>query len=242
MKTFVKIKDYPNWFWLVRSSEDVSFMDKENMHKRILSVVFKEGLDSIGEHINESEDFQKLKEYHHRTRWQTLAQHGPIDYGEIADKYNKPLLVRQIGSYMMLNDDADITDTIISEDFPLRHSKPDIVVCENDATAPQEWLDYLTTRFPDKTIEVINFFRDRSVESIAEGIRHAEFVTFSTTFTRYDWVNLLVGAMRPTHKVIGHCVSYDEWKTAKEYFVDHDLEIVKVMDTKYPTLGLEVSD
>ena len=81
----------------------------------------------------------------------------------------------------------------------------EVVICENDKTAEPELVNYLQDRFPNKTISTINFFDLRSEKEVNEIFKKATYITFSTTFSNFDWFKKLSNNLSENHKVIGFC-------------------------------------
>jgi hypothetical protein len=151
-----------------------------------------------------------------------------IDYQTIASKYGT-ILIRPTGSYMPLHGN-EITEEKFDSNFndsyfPIDDSSfGEIVICENDKKAEEKWIKYLQSVFPNKTIATINFFDLRSEEEVAAFFKRAKYITFSTTFSKYEWFEKLSRNLNSNHKVIGYCHNEENWKTALE--INPNVEII----------------
>lgn len=173
---FVKIADYPNWFWFVESADDLDteFVDARQAEIR----------EFIARDLYTDETKSTIRP-DWITRVQTSLMFNP-NYGELLSKYDKPLLIRKNGSYMMLGDDLRITYTLHSDDFPSEDiTNVDIVICENDPMPEPKWVEYLNGRYPNKSILTLNLFSNRGASLVDE--LNVPMISFSTTFSSYDW-------------------------------------------------------
>ncbi len=71
----------------------------------------------------------------------------------------------------------------------------DIVVCENDPMAEDWWIEVLKNKYPDKSICVLTRFRERSMQDIETAFKAAGIVSFTTTFSSYDWFEMALDAL-----------------------------------------------
>jgi hypothetical protein len=212
MKTsnrYVKVEGHPNWFLVLE--ENQSLPDNFNivMQEKILrsEVYTLHG----GMTIDKSDFDRRLK----------LLACQQIDYQTIANKYGT-ILIRPTGSYMPLHGN-EITEERFDAHFPI-DSFSEIVICENDKKAELEWVKKLQKMFPEKAITTINFFDLRSEQEVSEYFKHAKYITFSTTFSKYEWFEKLSRNLNSNHKVIGYCHNEENWKTALE--INPNVEII----------------
>jgi len=216
MNKFVKIKGYPEqYFMLISKAEELPNRIEDSMSERLQRV--------IGNELMSEKDYKPANMFFERYNY---ACHNKLDYKKTLDKYKKPLLIRSIGSYMTLSDSHEIEETIYSHDFPSENDNANIVVCENDMNAEPAWLDYLQNKFPDQKIKVLNFFSSRSEESLKKSLKNVEHITFSTTFTNFDWFEKIVRNTTNDKKILGFCHNPEQWEEAKTIACNHNLEIV----------------
>lgn len=78
-------------------------------------------------------------------------------------------------------------------------------------------------RFPEKKILTINYFDLRSEHEVEQYFEKAEIITFSTTFTRFDWFEKLTKFSKHK-KTIGYCHHVENWKMALK--INAEVEIV----------------
>ncbi|TXG76201.1 hypothetical protein E6Q11_05210 [Candidatus Dojkabacteria bacterium] len=210
MNKFVQIQGYPDQFFMVISNKnDLPNGFEESASKRLITVLGKDVI--YGDKEKKHNCWEKFK----------FASENQIDYGRILDKYGRTLLIREIGSWMFLNKDHVIEKIVMSDYWPVQ-SDAKIVVCENDYEAETEWINYLNTRFPKQQIDVINFFSTRDKDEIKERFKSADYITFSTTFTSYEWFNTVL-ELCEGKKIIGYCHDINSWPTK----LDSNVEIVE---------------
>lgn len=175
MKRFVKISGYDNWFWIIESEVD---LDEGFVGERI------DSLQNAVKHdlyTNESKTNIKPDWF---LRVQTTVTHRP-EYRRLLEKYGEPLLIRKIGSFMMLTGHQIVAE-YFGDDFPPDNvSEADIVICENDAFPEPKWVEYLSQNYPGKCVYTLNFFseRDGSLDTELD----VSIISFSTTFSNYYW-------------------------------------------------------
>ena len=196
MNKYVKIEGYTEWFLFIAKEEDLPENQGEIGAERLKQNVLAEMYDT---------DIDPLM---WAARIQTAVSTPKVDYAGTLRRYQKPILIRENGSYMMCSSVKDITETFYGVDYP--HTRADIVVCENAATAPTDWIDFLKKKFPNKSIQVISYFRTRTTEYLEEIFKHKPIITFSTTFTDYAWFELLCRSIvHEDTEIIGVCPSAD---------------------------------
>lgn len=144
-----------------------------------------------------------------------------INYKAIQEELNKILYIRANGVYMTQSSSDNIIEETYSDHFPVTEVA-DIVICENDKKEEYKWLEYLKGRFPTKTIKTINFFDLRTEKDILANFEGAEFITFSTTFSKMDWFEKLLRCKEKDQKIIGYCHDPKKWE-----LISTDIEIVK---------------
>lgn len=101
---FIKIKDYPSWFLVLPPATSEPPLLSIKMTDKIINKKVMEYVQDT----NPAKGLDALK---------YISAHQ-IDYEAKALKYNKTLLIRPIGSYMILTKDLEITDETFSEKFP----------------------------------------------------------------------------------------------------------------------------
>lgn len=143
-----------------------------------------------------------------------------IDYEKLSDKYGT-ILVRRVGTFTVLTEDDIVIDEKIDTTFPVDNFG-DIVICENAQFAEKKWAEYLNKRFPNKTIATINFFKSREIEEIKKYFEKASIVTFSTTFSDFEWFKKMISCL-DNQKVIGFSENKDGWQEALSYYSDIDI-------------------
>lgn len=183
---------YDDWFLMY---EGVGNTLLNTLSKRIQNTAFKRVLKTNGLNV-----------------YNSISILGSINYTEVYDKYQTPLFIREIGSYMTLSKNTRIIDIMYSDTFPTDNTVADIVVCENDSETHDEWLLHLSHNYPTKIIKVIPFFGSRDIDEIKHLFKGVEYVTFITTFMTYGWFDKLVNALDDqTVFGYGYC-SDDDWK------------------------------
>ena len=144
-----------------------------------------------------------------------------LDYELLAEKYGT-LIIRPSGSYMLLKGN-EIVEEKFDDDFPIDEFG-DIVICENDEHAPNEWVQYLKQTFPNQKIVTINYFDLRSENEIGQYFFRASVITFSTTFSSFGWFEKLTKLALPHHGIIGHCIDNKKWVEASK--INPNVEII----------------
>jgi hypothetical protein len=217
MNKFVSIEGYPDQFFMVVSKpEDLPNGIEDKMQKRLETVC-------ADEWVSDKKDSSFSK-------FQFAAMNTP-NYEAMLHKHpGWTMLIRQIGSYMYLNDDHKITQTIFSEDFP-RNTEATIVVCENASVPEPEWIKYLEARFPGEKIEVLNFFSTRSVEELTKLFKTTKYITFSTTFSSTEWFDNIIKSKTGENVIIGYCHTPEMWDKIKTDYPGENFEIVNSLNT-----------
>lgn len=199
MNRYVKVEGHPEWFMLLSETNPEPDGLSENMQERIFrSHVCKLHDDSVEARLGLT----------HRI---IMTATRNLDYTNLVNKYGA-ILVREIGSYMLLHN-SKIVDEIYSDIFPITEFA-DIVICENDEKSEYEWNKYLMKRFPGKTIKTINYFDLRDEKEIEKYFEKARFITFSTTFSKFEWFEKLTKYASNKHTVIGYCHDPSKWEDA----------------------------
>jgi hypothetical protein len=132
---------------------------------------------------------------------------------------------------MTLTDDHTINEIVQSTDWPTDNEGAEIVVCENDLNAEPQWIVHLQKQYPGKRINVLNNFRNRSLEDVRKHFESAEYITFSTTFTSTDWFELLLDGLKGMSNKFLYCFSHNKnaWTVIGGLF---DKEIEALLDNK----------
>ena len=210
LNRYVKIKNHPNWFLLLEAGDDEPSKLSEIMQEQILR-----------SEVCALHDPNAKMDFVHRV---TLAATRKIDYEALANKYGT-ILIRPIGSFMPLYDNEIIAETFDCN-FPIEEFG-EIVICENDQVAEYDWVEYLKKRFPKKKIVTINFFDLRSEKEVETYFEKAKIITFSTTFTRYQWFEKLSKFATAKHEIIGFCHDKENWSRALE--INKNIEVITRM-------------
>ena len=221
MNTYVKIHcktqgDYPNWFLVYDGKFDLVDdlkLNEEYQEKRI-RLVF-----NLHNHRDIDSDIDYDKEYQEQIK--TLIS-KPVNYRAKFNKYGT-LYIRENGTFLTLSDKENIIDTVYSNHFPVKETA-DIVICENDKEAEKKWINFLQKTYLGKTIKTINFFDLRNDSDIKANFADAELITFSTTFSNFEWFEKLIENKYAYQKVIGYSHQPEKWKEAKQIY--SDVEIV----------------
>jgi hypothetical protein len=233
-RTYLKVSDkktgepYEGWFLKYAAVDPIS---NYGFHEKLIEAEFKNSKKE-----KENLNFRKR-----------LDLMSPIDYYSVATKYNKTLLIRQIGSYMFLTDALTITAICQSDSWPTDNEGAEIVVCENDLNAEQYWIDYLQKEYPNMKINVLNGFRGRSIEDVRKHFNSAKFITFTTTFSNCDWVELLFNGLLELNgkTVLSHCFNEVAQKDMFEMFskdikiFESNNNIFKVISSNIGVGGLD---
>lgn len=206
LNRYVKIKGHPNWFLVLAATDDEPVGLSETMQEKILRS------EVCALHNPEAK-----MDFVHRI---TLAAAMSLDYESLAKKYGT-ILIRPSGSYMCLHSN-EITEETFDTDFPIDEFA-EIVICENDQKAEYKWVEYLKNRFPNTKIVTINFFDLRSETEVEKYFSKAKYITFSTTFSNYEWFKKL-SKFSTGKKIIGYCHTEQNWKHANE--INPNVEIV----------------
>lgn len=130
-----------------------------------------------------------------------------LNYNTIVNRLDS-ILIRENGSYMPLKGNV-ITETILSNHFPIKTAN--IVICENDKSPEPNLVKYLKEKYPNKSIQTINFFDLRTDDEIKEYFSKADVVSFYTTLSNTDWFEKMVRNIQPHNTVIGYCVDNTKW-------------------------------
>lgn len=216
-RRYVKIKGHRNWFLVLNRGEKLPFNFGIDMQEKILR---SEVYTIHGGHKIDTTDWEKRV---------TLAATRKIDYESLAEKYGT-IIIRPIGSFMLLKGeeiteerfDSNFNDTYFPVDNDLF---TEVVICENDKNAEHGLINYLQSRFPNKTISTINFFDLRSEKEVNEIFKKATYITFSTTFSNFDWFKKLSNNLSENHKVIGFCHDKEKWQEALK--INKNVEIIE---------------
>jgi len=206
LNRYIKVKGHPNWFLVLEADNDEPNGLSEIMQEKILR-----------SEVCQLHNPNAKMDFVHRVK--LVATKG-IDYESLAKKYGT-ILIRPIGSFMPLYYN-EITEERFDTDFPIEEFA-EIVICENDQKAEDKWVEYLQKRFPNKKILTISFFDLRSEIEVEKYFSKAKYITFSTTFSRYDWFEKLT-KFSTGKKIIGYCHSKENWERANE--INSNIEIV----------------
>jgi len=212
MNRYIKIEGHD--YWLLVYNHEIDTLEdnfSENMQEKLIK-------QHCNDYINDVPDLKKDLYYR-----MNMVCNMKLRYDESSKKYGT-LLIRPIGSYMILRDQK-IVDEKYDTCFPI-DEYADIVICENDQKAEQFWIDYLKTRFPNTKILTINFFGNKSEEEISRLFKKAKYVTFSTTFTNLEWYEKLKNNIHSNNTVIGYSHDSNRWQDALKIY--SNVEIVNI--------------
>jgi hypothetical protein len=206
LNKYVKVKGHKNWFLVLEADNDEPNGLSEIMQEKILRS------EVCALHNPEAK-----MDFVHRV---ILVATINIDYESLAKKYGT-ILIRPIGSYMPIYNNEIIEETF-DTNFPIEEFA-EIVICENDQKAEYKWVEYLKSRFPNKKILTINFFDLRSEKEVEKYFSKAKYITFSTTFSKYEWFKKLT-KYSIGKKIIGYCHNNEKWHIANK--INSNVEIV----------------
>jgi len=193
---YVRVKGHSNWFLRI---------DDRHLGPDGLSATMQEKI--LRSQVCKVHDRRDVMGPMHRL---ILAATREVNYAATAARYGT-LLVRPSGSYMLLQGN-EITEERLDLDFPI-DKYGSIVICENDEKPERYWVRYLRERFPEQVIVTINYFDLRSDYDIFRYFDNADIITFSTTFSSYDWFRRLT-EHQMGKKLIGQCHVESAWANA----------------------------
>ncbi len=208
LNRYVKVEGHSNWFLVIEAGQQEPDGLSEKMHERILE---KEILDVFNP-VPKIDYVQRL----------TLVSERELNYEALAKKHGT-ILVRPYGSFMTLKNNV-ITNETFDTNFPIEDFA-EIVICENAEIAEREWVQYLESRFKGVKIVTINFFYLRDEKEIERYFEKAKYITFSTTFSKYEWFEKLSKYAKYNNKIIGFCHTKEKWGEALE--INNNVEIVE---------------
>jgi hypothetical protein len=209
LNRYVKVEGHNNWFLVLEAGNYEPDGLSENMQERILrSQVCQLHHDTPK---NRMDFVYRLK----------MSATRDINYEELANKYGT-ILIRPIGSFMLLYHNK-ITEEVFDKDFPI-DDYAEIVICENDEKAEWKWIEYLKKRFPNQKILTINYFDLRSDYDVERYFSKAKYITFSTTFSSYEWFKKLT-KYSGNKKIIGFCHTKENWNIALD--INRNVEVIE---------------
>lgn len=207
MNRYVKVKGHDNWFLVLSENDYEPNNFSDTMQEKILR-----------SEVAQLHNPNAKMDFEHRL---ILAATRKLDYERLAQKYGT-ILIRPIGSFMPLRGN-EIVDEKYDTDFPIDEFG-EIVICENDSKPEWKWVEYLKNKFPNKTIVTINYFDLRSENEIKQYFERARYITFSTTFSSFEWFKKLTRLSTDEHKIIGYSHNPDKWVEAKE--INNNIKII----------------
>jgi hypothetical protein len=199
LNRYVKVKGHTNWFLVLEANQDEPTNLSQTMQEKILR-------SEVCELHNPDAKMDFVQKV-------TLCATREIDYESLANKYGT-ILIRPIGSYMPLRGN-EITEETFDIDFPITEFS-EIVICENDNRAEYKWKEFLQKNYPNKKITVINYFDLRSENEVKQYFNNAKIITFSTTFSNFEWFRKLTKFTNENHEIIGYCHDKNKWTEALE--------------------------
>ncbi len=208
LNRYVKVEGHQNWFLVIESGQKEPDGLSEKMQERIL----EKEISDVFNPIAKIDYVQRLN----------LISERSLNYEAYAEKYGA-ILVRPHGSFTILKNTV-ITNETFDTNFPIEDFA-EIVICENSEKAELEWVKYLEERFAGKKIITINFFNLRDEKEVEKYFEKAKYITFSTTFSKFEWFEKLSKYARHNHKIIGFCHSKEKWAEALE--INNNVEIIE---------------
>lgn len=194
---YVKVKGHSNWFLCLSPDDYLPEGFNETMQQKILR-----------SEVCALHNPDAKMDYVHRI---TLVATMLLDYESRVKKYGT-ILIRPIGSFMPLYYN-EIIEEKFDTDFPIE-DYAEIVICENDRIAEYKWIEFLKRRYPNKAITTINYFDLRSENEVSKYFENAKYITFSTTFSSFDWFKKLTRFATNEHKILGYCHDPSKWDEA----------------------------
>ena len=232
MNKFVKLEGFEGWFLFMDSEIDIEQVI--NFNKKSFTGIVSKFLKTTDDGSLEYKNLEMKAKF-------LMTNNVGINYNQILQKYNQPILIREIGSWMIFHDQR-IIETFSSKHFswPIV-DKSSIVICENDLEPEQWWVDYLTERFPEQSIQTLNCFSQRSDDDLRENLEYPSIITFTTTFTQLQWFENLINTIQHQKgkTLIVHWKGGDDvWKNIKIEFetqlknfeLNNRIEIVEMFD------------
>lgn len=199
MNKYVKLKGYEGAWYLLYEQGTNDF----ELNERMKTQMYRSQICKLHNNTPKSrKDIQFVA---------TLKAVENIDYERASEKIGT-ILIQKNGSFMPLRGNEIILE-YYSPHFPIE-DHAEIVICENDEKPEWDWLEYLQKRFPNKTITTINYFDQRSDCEIIEYFHKAKYVTFSTTFSKFDWFEKLSKNICVHNKIIGYSSDESKWQEA----------------------------
>lgn len=205
MKKFVQIDGYGDqWFWVVESPSDIDVEFEDTLNDRLGTLV-RNNLYTDSSKSSIRPDWLERVSAVYTNR---------LDLSSKFEKYKGPFLIRSIGSFMILQKNHIITNTVFSNLFPAANvSKESAVICENDYHPEKPWIEYLSKFIPENDIIVLNLFSNRDNLDIELNVK---FITFYTTFTNFDWFERIVDTILKNKwtgkSIIGYCIDSKRWE------------------------------
>lgn len=201
---------HPNWFLVFEKGMESFELDLKMSERLIRKVVG--GIHNPNPIPNQQSAYEEIQR-----RVEVLAR--GINYSEIVEKYDHPIIIRPSGTYMPFGiDGIRLENTMYSDDFPYEDEAAEVVICENDDSVTDERLHWFQRHYPKKSIGVISYFDTTSDEVIKKCFKKAEYVVFSTTFSSMDWWEKLVKNLHPHNKVEGQSSNEEGWKEAESIY------------------------
>lgn len=178
------LNDKPGWCMLISTPEQVELIRKGTFHTRAYAMLHGEGAwSSPRTGIREFSKFEEQR----TSNWE---KH--LSRGETILQWCKGT------GYALLStccwDILEIMELPYPE-MPGENKTADIVVCENDAQPEQWWIDNLRATFEGKSITTLTNFSLRSKESLIERFKAASIISFTTTFSNWNWFETLLDVM-----------------------------------------------
>lgn len=204
MKKFVKISGgYDNWFWLVETDDD---LDEVFVDARV------DTLQHEVQHDLYTDETKTTIRPDWLTRVQTTLTEKP-NYRETLLKYGESLLIRKNGSYMTLGTHQIVAE-YFGDNFPPDYIVGvDIVICENDTFPEPKWVVFLNENYPGKSIYTLNYFSERNMS--LDGELNVPIISFSTTFTSYDWFERILDTIIRNgwtgKEIVGYSHDVSKW-------------------------------
>ena len=202
---YVKTKNANGWriYWDSTTEEpDINFNDRR-----------------IKQNWQEFNSDDPVKRYMAEQRIQLIALMALDDYvgrpsvvyRDIVKKYGA-ICINAVGGWCPVKPE-DILELITSEHEPFREDF-DLVITENDLEAPPHWVEKMRQYSPEPL--TIPYFGSRPQSEITAILAKAKYVTFSTTFTTWEWYEKLLEGCLQNATIIGECFDIAKLAKAKE--------------------------
>jgi len=200
---FVKVKSgnkpFPSWFMVIDSQPSIEFI--ESMKERMVTGAIHRMVKGGDGHPGVGFMPGLVDKCYKDPLWAT-------------DR-SKTWLLKENCGFMELSDGMTITDEYHGDSYPTGDAE--VIICENDPE--NEHLDTFWKRhLKGRSAYSVNNFRHRSLEEVVSYFNTCKTIAFHTTFTSFDWWELLIEAWNLSitkPNVIGYCGNDESWEQAQ---------------------------